>query len=277
MSESSARGSTADEAQTGGMAEKERNGKAKKSGSPPGANSWRNQVKKIFRFLKIKVIFLPIMFIFLFTITPSTYDAMMYFYMNELHFDYEFIGRVNLVSSAAMMVGILLYYRWLCKYSFKPLITFSTIVATVFNLLQLLQILRVNVALGIPDTYLALSLDLLTNSLAELQLMPVLVLACKLCPKKLEAAIYESILGIKSIAYFMSYRIGGFLMYMLGITATDFHNLWVLSMVSTLFPLLTLALLCFVPIKSSYQEEFELLEKTMKRADDENESLVNKK
>jgi len=183
--------------------------------------------------------------------------------MNELHFDYEFIGRIQLVSSLAMMCGIIVYYRWLSKHTFKKLITISTIFATIFNLIQLMQILRINIKLGIPDTYLALSLDLITNSLAQLQLMPVLVLACKLCPKHLEAAIYESILGIKNIAYFLSYRSGGLLISWLGITAKNFENLWILSLISTLFPIITLGFLCFIPIKQDYKEEFEQLKKNM--------------
>ncbi len=234
----------------------------------------RIQLKKIFHFLRMRVIFLPILFIFLFTITPSTYDAMMYFYMNELGFDYEFIGRIQLVASLAMMVGIFVYRRWLFKYSFKSLLVFSTITVTIFSLIQLMQILRINVALGIPDTYLALSLDLITNSLAQLQTMPVLVLACKLCPRHLEAAIYESILGIKNLAYFLSYRLGGVSMYVLGITAKNFSRLWILSLVSTLFPVITLVLLAVVPIKSSYGEEFELLERKMKQDETEREGLM---
>ena len=230
----------------------------------------------MFRFLKLKAILLPIIFIFLFTLTPSTYDAMFYFYMNELHFDYEFIGRIQLVSSLAMMVGTIIYYKWLYTHSFKRLITIATIIVTLFNLVQLLQILRVNVKIGIPDTYLALSLDLITNSLGQLQLIPVLVLACKLCPKNLEAAIYESILGIKNIAYFLSYRAGGILTSFLGITATNFTNLWILSLISMIFPVITLCLLCFIPIKTDYKEEFELLEKCMKNIDrDEKINLIN--
>lgn len=229
-----------------------------------GNKSCTYKLKKIYQFLKMKVILLPIIFIFLFTITPSTYDGMMYFYINELKFDYEFIGRIQLVSSLAMITGIVIYYNWLSDNPFKKLIIGCTIVATIFNLLQLILIMRWNHFIGIPDTYLSLSLDLATNTLAELQLLPVLVLACKLCPKHLEATIYEVILGIKNFAFVISYRTGGLIMMWLNITKDNFKNLWILVTISSLFPLITLTILLFVPIKTDYKEEFEKLENKMK-------------
>ena len=224
------------------------------------SRSFKQQIRRIWCFVKMREIFLPLIFIFLFTLTPSTYDAMFYFYIYELDFDYEFIGRIQFVASLAMFLGIVIYYNFLSTSPFKKLIIGCTIVASIFYLLQLVLVLRWNLALDIPDTYLSLTLDLATNTLAELQTMPVLLLACKLCPRDLEASIYEVILGIKNLAYMISYRSGGWFMKWLGITTTDFNNLWILIVISSLFPLITLVILIFVPIKVTYKEEFEKLE-----------------
>eukprot|EP00826_Nyctotherus_ovalis_P054884 TRINITY_DN7237_c0_g1_i12.p2 TRINITY_DN7237_c0_g1~~TRINITY_DN7237_c0_g1_i12.p2 ORF type:complete len:222 (+),score=61.11 TRINITY_DN7237_c0_g1_i12:244-909(+) len=219
------------------------------------------------------MIYLPIIFIFLFTITPSTYDAMMYFYMQELKFNYEFIGRIQLVSSLAMLLGIAIYYKWFYATSFKPMVIISTLTATFFNLVQLILVLRLNKKIGIPDTYFALTLDLVTKTLTELQALPTLVLACKLCPKDLEASIYECVMAIKNLAFLISYRSGGWLMMWLGITFTNFKNLWLQIVIASLFPILTLALLFIIPIKIDYKEEFEKLESKMR--DQEEKQLLN--
>lgn len=233
-----------------------------------GKRTLGQKLKRIWHFLRIRMIYLPIIFIFLFTITPSTYDAMMYFYMQELKFNYEFIGRIQLVSSLAMLLGIAIYYKWFYASSFKPMVIISTLMATFFNLMQLILVLRLNKKIGIPDTYFALTLDLVTKTLAELQTLPTLVLACKLCPKDLEASIYECVMAIKNLAFLISYRSGGWLMIWLNITSTNFKNLWLQIVIASLFPLLTLALLFIIPIKIDYKEEFEKLENKMRNQEE---------
>ncbi len=236
---------------------------------PPRRIPARVQIKRILRFVRIKTIFLPILFIFVFTLTPSTYDAMMYFYMNELGFDYEFMGRMQLSCSVGMMVGIFIYSHWLAHLPFKFQLVFSTITVAIFNMIQLMQILRMNVPFGVADSYLSIFLTFMINLLGEFQLMPILIFGCKLCPRDLEAAIYDCILGVHAVAYMVSYRLGGTAMSLLNITAKDFSNLWILAMVSALLPLLSLLLLVVTPIKTSYKEEFEQLEREMKQDEGE--------
>ena len=41
--------------------------------------------------------------------------------------------------------------------------------------------------------------------------MPLMVLACQMCPKQVEATFYALVLAIINLGYLISYWIGGFL------------------------------------------------------------------
>jgi hypothetical protein len=89
----------------------------------------------------------------------------------------------------------------------------------------------------------------------ELHLMPLMVLACKMCPKQVEASFYAFVLAVINLGYLVSYQLGGLLTYSLGITAYKFDNLWILVVLSAVFPLATQVLLVCLPEKYDVNEE----------------------
>lgn len=81
----------------------------------------------------------------------------------------------------------------------------------------------------------------------ELHLMPLMVLACKMCPKSVEASFYAFILAIINFGYLVSYWTGGLLTWGLGITSENFTQLWILITIASAFPLITLLFLIVLP------------------------------
>jgi sulfite exporter TauE/SafE len=89
----------------------------------------------------------------------------------------------------------------------------------------------------------------------ELHLMPLMVLAAKMCPKQVEASFYAFVLAVINLGYLVSYQLGGILTYSLGITATKFSNMWILVVLASVFPLVTQVLLLCLPEKYDVNEE----------------------
>jgi hypothetical protein len=52
----------------------------------------------------------------------------------------------------------------------------------------------------------------------ELHLMPLMMLACQMCPKGIEATFYALVLAVINAGYLISYWLGGALAYSLGIS-----------------------------------------------------------
>ena len=91
----------------------------------------------------------------------------------------------------------------------------------------------------------------------ELHLMPLMVLACKMSPKSVEASFYALILAVINLGYLISYQLGGLLTYMLGITADNFDNLWILIVIASAFPMITLIFVIVIPSNFDVNEEIE--------------------
>lgn len=101
-----------------------------------------------------------------------------------------------------------------------------------------------------------------------------MVLACKMCPKQVEASFYAFVLAVINLGYLVSYQFGGLLTYSLGITATNFSNLWILVLLSALFPLATQVFLLFLPEKYDVNEEISKYFQSKRRQREHKESAA---
>ena len=78
-------------------------------------------------------------------------------------------------------------------------------------------------------------------------MMPLMILAAKLCPKDVETTFYALILGVIDLGYLLSYQIGGLLSLWLGIDSSNFQNFWILILISCVWSLLSLGYLIILP------------------------------
>ena len=61
--------------------------------------------------------------------------------------------------------------------------------------------------------------------------MPIMVLACDMCPDSVEATFYSFVLALINVAYLILYNIGGILTKKLGITSNNFENMSTLILI----------------------------------------------
>lgn len=77
----------------------------------------------------------------------------------------------------------------------------------------------------------------------------MLVLACRLCPKNIEGTMYALLMSTLNFGSMLSFQFGGLLMHYLGITESNFQNLWILIVLANSFLLLPLPFLNLVDFK----------------------------
>jgi hypothetical protein len=120
-------------------------------------------------------------------------------------------------------------------------------------------IFDLNRKIGIGSHVFVLIVECLYSFANEIHLMPIMIMACRVCPKKMEATVFEMIMSIVNLGYLVSYQSGGFLSDSLGITIDNFDNLWIQVLISSVFPLLVLWVVFFVP--SDFGEQVEKFSK----------------
>ncbi|MEL6460801.1 MAG: folate/biopterin family MFS transporter [Cyanobacteria bacterium J06621_15] len=207
----------------------------------------KQQVKLLRKAITQKAIWLPTAFLFIWQATPSSESAFFFFTTNELHFQPEFLGRVRLVTSVAALVGIWIFQRFLKSVPFRVIFAWSTVLSTILGLTTLLLVTHANRALGIDDHWFSLGDSLILTVMGQIAYMPVLVLAARICPPGVEATLFALLMSITNLAGLVSHETGAILMHYLGVTETEFDNLWLLVTITNLSTLLPLPFVNWLP------------------------------
>ena len=76
--------------------------------------------------------------------------------------------------------------------------------------------------------------DALRTALGEISSMPLLVLACNICPKNIEGTLYAFLMSVSNFGGMLSNQFGSHLCNLLGITNSSFSNLTLLIIISNI-------------------------------------------
>lgn len=206
----------------------------------------KEQLNLFWSFIKQPIIYRPVLFIFLFMATPAYTDPMFYFYTNKLHFSQLVMGRLKLVYGIASVSGIFIFNKYLRSFSFRGIILSTTFLCIFLNMGTIILVKRYNLYLGIPDIYFSFATDALTTALGEINTMPLLVLACNICPKNIEGTLYAFLMSVSNFGTMMASQGGSVLSANLGITNSNFDNLALFILISNLLYLAPMPILYFV-------------------------------
>lgn len=213
----------------------------------PNISTVKHQVKQLRNVIAQKAIGLPAAFIFIWQATPTTHSAFFYFTTNELGFEPEFLGRVSLVTSVASLVGVWLFQRFFRNIPFQTIIGWTVVLSAVLGMTPLILITHVNRTLGIDDHWFSLGDSLILTVMGKIAWMPILVLAARLCPPGVEATFFALLMSIHNLGGLLSNQLGALLTHWLGVTETNFDNLWLLVVISSASRFLPLLFLGWLP------------------------------
>ena len=89
---------------------------------------------------------------------------------------------------------------------------------------------------------------------AELNLLPILILCCRICPKNIEGTMYALLMATINLGSMISNYFGAFFMWVLGINEVQFGNLWLLVIIANLSMILPLPMLTWVKLDNELEE-----------------------
>eukprot|EP00386_Alphamonas_edax_P002188 GDKI01006569.1.p1 GENE.GDKI01006569.1~~GDKI01006569.1.p1 ORF type:complete len:469 (+),score=46.54 GDKI01006569.1:137-1543(+) len=220
------------------------------------------QFKEFSKFVQQKIIWGPALFSFLFMATPDYDTAMFFFFTNKLGFSPTFMGALRLTYSVAAMAGIVIYVKFLKNTSFKAILLWSIVAALPIYLSPLLLISGINRTLYIPDSVFVLSGSFLIEALSEFQILPLTILASRICPAGLEATMYAFLMSSRTIGVVASRALSSAGLSLLNITASNFTHLSVWIWICGALFVTPLLLLPMIPeareamlLKNEEQEE----------------------
>lgn len=202
-----------------------------------------------------KAIWMPATFLFVWQATPSADTAFFYFTTNELNFNPEFLGTIRFFVSWAGLLGVWLFQRFFKGVPARKIFLWTTIISTLLGLTSLLIVTHANRSLGIDDRWFSLGDSLILTVAGKIAYMPILVLAARLCPEGIEATLFAVLMSVLNISALCSLQLGAGLTHLLGVTESNFDNLWLLVLIANLSRLLPLPFLSWLPNEKDEQDK----------------------
>lgn len=228
------------------------------------------------KFISQRDVLIPAFIAIILFAPPSISDPMFYFNTNVLLFTPSQLGFLSFMSSLGVLSAIISYRLYLKIWSFHKLIISTSLMYSVCLCLILGLVVRINIIWGIPDFFLCCTSFFFLSIMGELSMMPILTLACQICPKKLEASVYSFFMSATNVGLTISSLSSSIITAYLGITAKDFSQLRNLILITSLFNLLPLILIIYLHPKyfeAKYKED-QLLEIELDEAIDQAENVA---
>ena len=189
-------------------------------------------------------------------------------YPDGPHFSKSFyVIAIGLTASICSIIGSLSYVMFMQHWRYRTVFYFSNSVSILLGLLNVVFYKRWNRLIGIPDEIFVVGSEVLQVIVGTWNSAPISVAMASLCPKNIEAIMYALLAGSSNLGGSLSQYVGASLLAILEINprgapneSSQFDNLWLASLVTTLLPVVTLITIPLL-IPDKLQTE-SLIEKT---------------
>ncbi|CAK76688.1 unnamed protein product (macronuclear) [Paramecium tetraurelia] len=230
-------------------------------------NNTTQCLKDFWQFFKNPLIYKPVMLIFAFMMAPSSSTIMFFFYTEVLGFNPKFLGQLKFMYAVASISGVLIYNNYLRDIQFRKIFLVTTFLYYLCYQSIIILVTRKNVEWGINDKIFCIGDQVMLQFVGELNIMPVLVLACRMCPKHIEATMYAMLMSTINFGSMLGSWLGALFLIWMKIDQTDYSRLWLFIAITGVFILLPLPWLYVV-------REDEILKQREKPLEEEEKKEV---
>ena len=166
-------------------------------------------------------------------------------------FEPDFIAKLSIVGYCFFVLGTFVYNRYLTRWSYRAIYASTQLAMALFNLLDLVWVLRLNLRVGIPDKAFVLGEEVVGPMLSRFNIMPLFVLAAMLCPDGVEATNFATIMGLSNFGSSVGDLVGAGLTNALGVEKHKYDGLPALVVVRALTRLVPILLVPFLVPRGS--------------------------
>ncbi|XP_053991837.1 uncharacterized protein LOC128883473 [Hylaeus volcanicus] len=205
------------------------------------------QFLELLTFLRQRLIWGPVIFILVFMAGPDYDDALFFYYTDVLDFKPSFMGTLRFTYGMAAIAGALAYRKSMYTTSYRKILWTSILFSLPIYLSPILLVTGLNLRLGISNKLFVLSGGFLNEAVAEIQLLPLLVLTACICPSGLEGSAYSTMIAVRNLGSALSKCSSSLLMFALKIDGTHFDHLVAFICICGCFNLLPFFFLRQIP------------------------------
>lgn len=201
--------------------------------------------------IKCPSVWKPCLYMYLsLALNAHIHEGLFYWYTDAKEgplFSKEIVGSIYSIGALGSLFGVLLYQNTLKNHPFRDLLFWTQLLHGASGMLDLVLVLRVNLKLHIPDFLFIVIDEGISHMIGRIKWMPLLVLSSKLCPPGVEGMFFALLMSIDHVGMLTSSWAGGILLHALGVTRTQFNNLWIAILIRNTLRISPIFLLFLVP------------------------------
>lgn len=134
------------------------------------------QFESIWKTLQLRAVWYPMIFIYTYGVFQIPNSAWTNFLVIGLGFTDFDLGILTICSASIFWLGMILFRALFFETSWRNIYIGTTLISALFSVGQVLLILRINVAWGIPDLYFALGDTAIVTLMQAIQNMPACIM-----------------------------------------------------------------------------------------------------
>ncbi|CEM12184.1 unnamed protein product [Vitrella brassicaformis CCMP3155] len=188
----------------------------------------------------------PMIWFFFAQVASFSLSTPLQWMRKEIGFSEGQIQYASAVNFLFLMLGTVVYGRFLQKVTFRKIWFGTTLILTTLILPDYIQASRLNVSWGIPDWLFLYGADSFATFFDRIYTMPFLVMAAQLCPPGLEALLFAGLMSWSNLATSCQRHLGAAVQSLYGVTEDNYlemlPSLILIKAGCTLVPLLFLFL-----------------------------------
>ena len=194
--------------------------------------------------IKTKEIIIPLVFLIILTSSPAYMDSSFYYLTEYKNFTPNSLGMLTIVLTIVMILNLLVFNNFLFKIRIKKLIPWSLIFSFLFSSMFNLWIL-----LNMENEYVVYVSISFYVALKQCGVMPIMNLACCVCPEGYEGSIYSLFTSSANLGRTLSGIFGSLMMVLFGVKKGQYDNFNIMVFAQNLISLLPIAFLFCIPSK----------------------------
>eukprot|EP00929_Paragymnodinium_shiwhaense_P026671 TRINITY_DN15807_c0_g2_i1.p1 TRINITY_DN15807_c0_g2~~TRINITY_DN15807_c0_g2_i1.p1 ORF type:complete len:609 (+),score=89.65 TRINITY_DN15807_c0_g2_i1:225-1829(+) len=202
-------------------------------------------------------------------IQPSTGEAMFQWLTTAEEgpkFSPTVLGWLDIFGYVGLFVGIVLYNKFCTNVSYRTIFAVAQIAYALTNLIDLALVKRWNILVGVPDVLMMIGDDAVTSCMNRFYVMPMLVLASKVCPDSVEATLFALLTSLSNFGTSGGSLLGVSLLEFMGVVDGNYDNFANVVFLKSVFRLLPLLI---IPILVPNLTPSDPIIATSSKADDE--------
>lgn len=159
---------------------------------------------------------------------PGTGEAMFQWLMNHPggpQFSPTVLSWIDCFGSLGLLLGVTVYNKFLSEVPYRKIFIGAQLAVAFCGLFDLVLVKRWNLAIGIPDIVMLIGDDALTVTMRRFFVMPMFILAAKVCPTSVEATLFAMLMALSNFGATVSEFLGVSMLEAFGVVDGNFDRL----------------------------------------------------